>query len=78
MEELTNAQKDLPLRPKKNKSNQEGKQKKAPVSKEKTPSVPVAPMDPESMFKEGFLKSVYNERPSKHVVTRFPPEPKSV
>lgn len=27
------------------------------------------------MFKEGFLKSVYNEKPAEQVVTRFPPEP---
>lgn len=31
--------------------------------------------DPDSMFKEGFLASVYKERPSEQVVTRFPPEP---
>ena len=40
--------------------------------KEKLPSVPT---DPSSMFKEGFLSSVYKERPSEHVITRFPPEP---
>lgn len=40
--------------------------------KEKGPSLPA---DPDSMFKEGFLAAVYREKPSKHVVTRFPPEP---
>jgi len=34
-----------------------------------------APLDPELMFKQGFLNDVYNERPVKPVVTRFPPEP---
>ncbi|OAQ62199.1 glutaminyl-tRNA synthetase [Pochonia chlamydosporia 170] len=43
-------------------------------------AVPVAkpeevPLDPEAMFKQGFLDDVYNERPEKKVVTRFPPEP---
>ncbi|OIW32016.1 glutaminyl-tRNA synthetase [Coniochaeta ligniaria NRRL 30616] len=32
-------------------------------------------LDPEAMFKQGFLETVYNERPVKPVVTRFPPEP---
>jgi glutaminyl-tRNA synthetase len=32
-------------------------------------------LDPEAMFKLGFLDEVYKERPSKNVVTRFPPEP---
>ncbi|KAI4245239.1 MAG: hypothetical protein L6R40_002596 [Gallowayella cf. fulva] len=45
------------------------------VKKEKASNVPAAPIDPNSMFKEGFLKSVYNEKPSERVVTRFPPEP---
>lgn len=34
-----------------------------------------APLDPDSMFKEGWLKGVYAERPTEHVYTRFPPEP---
>lgn len=32
-------------------------------------------LDPEAMFKLGFLDTVYKERPVKPVVTRFPPEP---
>ncbi|KAK0643705.1 glutaminyl-tRNA synthetase [Cercophora newfieldiana] len=40
--------------------------------KEKTED---APLDPELMFKQGFLNDVYNERPVKPVMTRFPPEP---
>ena len=46
-----------------------------PAKKEKLPKVPDVPVDSNSIFKEGFLKNVYNERPSKHVITRFPPEP---
>lgn len=34
-----------------------------------------APLDPDAMFKQGFLNDVYNERPEKCVFTRFPPEP---
>ena len=45
------------------------------LKKEKTVIAPAAPEDPNSMFKEGFLKSVYNENPTEQVVTRFPPEP---
>jgi glutaminyl-tRNA synthetase len=33
------------------------------------------PLDPDAMFKQGFLASVFRERPVKPVVTRFPPEP---
>lgn len=61
------------------------KQPKEPkIAKESKPSglkkgnavdSPAAPLDPNSMFKEGFLKSVYNENPSDRVITRFPPEP---
>ena len=35
-----------------------------------------AQLDPDAMFKEGFLARVYEERPTgKDTVTRFPPEP---
>lgn len=49
--------------------------KPPPVKKEKIPNAPAAPIDPNSMFKEGFLKIVYDEKPSEKVITRFPPEP---
>lgn len=45
-------------------------EKKAPAPKPEE-----APIDPEAMFKQGFLDDVYKERPVKNVVTRFPPEP---
>lgn len=32
-------------------------------------------LDPDAMFKQGFLAEVYKERPVKEVLTRFPPEP---
>lgn len=32
-------------------------------------------LDPNAMFKQGFLADVYKERPSPNVITRFPPEP---
>ncbi|KAI8623423.1 glutaminyl-tRNA synthetase-like protein [Xylariaceae sp. FL1651] len=35
----------------------------------------VVAADPEAMFKVGFLDDVFQERPVKPVVTRFPPEP---
>ncbi|AEO55560.1 hypothetical protein MYCTH_2299521 [Thermothelomyces thermophilus ATCC 42464] len=41
-------------------------------TKEKTED---GPIDPDAMFKQGFLADVYNERPEKEVFTRFPPEP---
>ncbi|KAF4459226.1 glutaminyl-tRNA synthetase [Fusarium albosuccineum] len=34
-----------------------------------------APIDPDAMFKQGFLAEVFEELPIKPVVTRFPPEP---
>ncbi|KAI9816282.1 MAG: hypothetical protein M1827_001884 [Pycnora praestabilis] len=49
--------------------------KPAPPKKEKALNAPASPADPDSMFKEGFLKTVHNEKPAKHVITRFPPEP---
>ena len=75
----------LPERPKNTKKENPKKQATDPktpkgpepalVKKEKATNIPAAPIDPNSMFKEGFLKSIYNEKPSKPVVTRFPPEP---
>lgn len=58
----------------------EAKAKEAANPKEKAPPKPKAkveetPIDPESMFKQGFLSDVFKERPVKPVVTRFPPEP---
>ncbi|RYP25850.1 hypothetical protein DL767_008241 [Monosporascus sp. MG133] len=44
----------------------------APKPKEKTEEPTI---DPDAMFKQGFLEDVYKERPVKPVVTRFPPEP---
>jgi glutaminyl-tRNA synthetase len=32
-------------------------------------------LDPNSMFKQGFLAEVFKERPTEQVITRFPPEP---
>lgn len=71
--------KDDPKAPKPKKQPKGPKAAKEPKTqapkKEKAVDAPAAPSDPNSMFKEGFLKSVYNESPTKHVVTRFPPEP---
>lgn len=53
-----------------NKADQGGAAPKKP--KEKTED---GPIDPDAMFKHGFLADVYNERPEKEVFTRFPPEP---
>ncbi|KAL5358566.1 tRNA synthetases class I, catalytic domain-containing protein [Aspergillus floccosus] len=39
------------------------------------PKEPEEELDPDAMFKQGFLASVYKERPVKPVITRFPPEP---
>jgi len=46
----------------------EPKQVAAPAEEDK-------PIDPDAMFKTGFLDSVFKERPMKPVFTRFPPEP---
>ncbi|KAH7322913.1 glutaminyl-tRNA synthetase [Stachybotrys elegans] len=46
------------------------KEQAAPKSKPED-----TPIDPDAMFKQGFLDDVYKERPVKNVVTRFPPEP---
>ncbi|KAE8357033.1 tRNA synthetases class I, catalytic domain-containing protein [Aspergillus coremiiformis] len=43
---------------------------------ENKPPRPAEPtLDPDAMFKQGFLADVYNLRPSPQVRTRFPPEP---
>ena len=55
----------------------------AEAAKNPTPAAAPAPkpkteeptMDPEAMFKQGFLAEVYRERPVGKVLTRFPPEP---
>jgi glutaminyl-tRNA synthetase len=39
------------------------------------PKVEEVQIDPDAMFKQGFLADVYKERPTKEVLTRFPPEP---
>lgn len=45
-------------------------------SSAKKPKPEEAQLDPDAMFKEGFLARVYEERPTgKDTVTRFPPEP---
>jgi glutaminyl-tRNA synthetase len=61
---------------------EKAKQEKAAIAatQPKKPAAPKAvveepPIDPETMFKVGFLADVYKERPEKNVVTRFPPEP---
>jgi len=75
----------IPQRPKEAKKDAKPKQQKepkppkepkpAPAKKEKAPNVPSTPVDPHSMFKEGFLKTVFNEKPASEITTRFPPEP---
>ncbi|KAL4791330.1 tRNA synthetases class I, catalytic domain-containing protein [Aspergillus venezuelensis] len=50
---------------------------KAATPKPKTETKPAEEetLDPDAMFKQGFLANVFRERPMKPVVTRFPPEP---
>ena len=61
------------------KQPKEPKEPKAKPAKEPKPpparKEPAAPIDTDAIFKEGFLKTVYGERPSNQVITRFPPEP---
>lgn len=45
------------------------------ATKPKDGAVEQQTVDPDSMFKQGFLGEVYKLRPSEEVVTRFPPEP---
>lgn len=47
----------------------------APKPKAEVKPAEEAPLDPDAMFKQGFLASVFRERPIKPVITRFPPEP---
>lgn len=39
------------------------------------PTTAEEPVDQNAMFERGFLAEVYKLRPSKDVITRFPPEP---
>ena len=70
------------------KRTQKRAKKAAAAASRKTPQAPnpggqkpassrdtAAAIDPDAMFKQGFLSEVYNLRPSESVVTRFPPEP---
>lgn len=59
-------------------AQQEARTKKAdahqaPMPREKADEA--SQLDPDAMFKQGFLADVFKERPVKPVVTRFPPEP---
>jgi glutaminyl-tRNA synthetase len=77
--------KSEPAKENKSKKGREGKAKppkekkpkpeKQPKPPPKPKNEPAEPIDPDAMFKEGFLKTVYNEKPSENVFTRFPPEP---
>ncbi|KUI63798.1 putative glutamine--tRNA ligase [Cytospora mali] len=53
--------------------------KEAPTEDKKAPPKPKEKaeetIDPDAMFKQGFLAEVFRERPMKPVFTRFPPEP---
>ena len=71
-EKLSKAKKQ----PKAAKAPKQAKEPKPPAQKkEKIPNAPAEPTDPNHMFKHGFLDIVYKEKSTKHVVTRFPPEP---
>ena len=67
--------------PKAPKAPKEPKAKKEPTPKptkaaKPAKSEPAPPLDPEAMFKEGWLAAVRKERPeTESVLTRFPPEP---
>ena len=47
----------------------------APTAAAPPPKAEAPTMDAHAMFKQGFLADVFQERPTKPVVTRFPPEP---
>lgn len=67
------------------KAASQARQKEAAENREKNPEAAAAKpkpkaqepvqLDPDAMFKQGFLSEVYKERPVTPVVTRFPPEP---
>jgi glutaminyl-tRNA synthetase len=71
----------LPIREKKKKDKKEykpnAKESKEPKASAppKAVNVPAPPTDPNSMFREGFLAAVYQERADLPIFTRFPPEP---
>lgn len=52
-----------------------GGQKQLNVSVKKPSDAEENVVDPDAMFKQGFLAEIYKTRPSETVVTRFPPEP---
>lgn len=61
-------------------AQEKARQEKAAAGPAPTASQPAAkaeepPLDPDAMFKQGFLDDVYKERSVASVVTRFPPEP---
>ncbi|KAK7210986.1 hypothetical protein V2G26_018164 [Clonostachys chloroleuca] len=51
------------------------KGKATSVSLPTRPKAVDTPIDPDAIFKQGFLADVFGERPVKPVITRFPPEP---
>ncbi|ODA83105.1 hypothetical protein RJ55_01614 [Drechmeria coniospora] len=53
----------------------ENPQPKGVASMPKAKREEVVELDPQAMFKQGFLADVFRDRPVKPVVTRFPPEP---
>lgn len=63
----------------KKEAQEKARQEKAaagPAEKKAAPPPKVEEViDPEAIFKQGFLDDVYKERPVKSVITRFPPEP---
>ncbi|KAI4160687.1 MAG: hypothetical protein LQ342_005526 [Letrouitia transgressa] len=61
--------------PKAPKASKAPKESKPTPTKERALNTPAIPLDPNAIFKEGFMKSVFNEKPVKKIVTRFPPEP---
>lgn len=65
------------------KAANQARTKEAAEQREKNPKAAVpkpkaqepTQLDPDAMFKQGFLSDVYKERAVTPVVTRFPPEP---